>query len=59
MSGASFTGINTRAGDLLTLKMKAANGNSIAMGTDIHKTHYCLRYDSVLNINDQGVSILE
>ena len=59
MSGASFTGINTRAGDLLTLKMKAANGNSIFMGTDIHKLHYCLHYDSVLNINDQGVTILE
>ena len=59
MSGASFTGINTRAGDLLTLKMKAANGNSIFMGTDTHKLHYCLNFDAVLNINDGGVTILE
>ena len=59
MSGASFTGINTRAGDLLTLRMKAANGNSIPMSSDTHKMHYCLNYDAVLNINDTGVTILE
>ena len=56
MSGASFTGINTRAGDLLTLRMKAANGNSIAMSSDTYKLHYCLNYDAVMNINDGGVT---
>ena len=59
MSGASFTGFNTRAGDLLTLRMKAANGDSITMGPDTHKMHYCLNYDAALNINDQGVTIME
>ena len=59
MSGANFTGINTRAGDLLTLRMKAANGNSIPMSSDTHKMHYCLNYDAVLNINGTGVTILE
>ena len=59
MSGANFTGINTRAGDLLTLRMKAAHGDSIPMSSDTHKMHYCLNYDAVLNINDQGVKIME
>ena len=58
MSGASLTGINTRAGDLLTFRMKGANGE-IAMAVETHKLHYCMNYDAVLTINDGGVTILE
>ena len=62
MSGASFTGINTRAGDLLTLKtkkMKQANGSALEMIPGTHKLHYCLHYDAVLNINDGGVTVFK
>ena len=62
MNGASFTRYNTKAGDLLTLKMKGANG-AISLGTpDPQKTHklfYCLHYDAVLQVHDTGVSVLE
>jgi hypothetical protein len=59
MTGASFTGYNTRAGDLLTLKMKGANGSIALDVTDTHKMFYCLNYDAVLQVNDTGVSVLE
>ena len=58
MSGANFTGVNTRAGDLLTFRMKGANGE-IAMSADTRKLHYCMNYDVGLTINDGGVKILE
>jgi hypothetical protein len=57
--GASFTGMNTKAGDLLTLKMKGANGSIALDATDTHKLFYCLQYDAILNVNDTGVSVLE
>ena len=59
MSGANFTGINTRAGELLTLRMKGANDNNIIMSTDTHKLHYVLNYDAALQINDGGVTVME
>ena len=58
LNGASFTGMNTRAGDLMTLRMKGANGN-IAISSDPHKLHYCMAYDAVLQVNDTGVTVLE
>ena len=48
MSGASFTGINTRAGDVLTMKMKGANGEIEMDTAHTHKLHYCLHYVVVL-----------
>ena len=59
MTGASFTGMNTKAGDLLTLKLKGANGSIALDATDTHKLFYCLHYDAVLQVNDTGVSVLE
>ena len=41
MNGASFTRMNTRAGDLLTLKMKGANG-AISLGTPDPQTMHKL-----------------
>ena len=62
MNGASFTGMNTKAGDLLTLKMKGANG-AISLGTPdpqtTHKLYYCLHYDAILQVNDTGASVME
>ena len=59
LTGASFTGMNTKAGDLLTLRLKGANGTINVDATDTHKLFYCLHYDAVLQMNDTGVSILE
>ena len=59
MSGANFTGINTRASDLLTLRMKGANDKNIEMTPGTHKLHYCLNYDAALQVNDQGVTVME
>ena len=57
MTGASFTRYNTKAGDLLTLRMTGANGD--IMSAEPHKLLYCLHYDAVLQVNDTGVSMLE
>ena len=59
MTGASFTGYNTKAGDLLTLKMKGANGSIALDATDTHKLFYMLQYDAILQVNDTGVNVLE
>jgi len=53
--GAGFTGINTKAGDLLTIKTKC-------LKDDIYtptKMHVILHADCVLNISDSGVSVFE
>lgn len=67
--GAAFSGINTRAGDLLTIKLNnvkhvqpdgttwAPGGNmQISYADFIHTT---LEYDAILNISDNGVSVFE
>ena len=57
MLGASFTGYNSKAGDLLTLRMRKQGSEAALIGTC--KLHYALEYDAVLQINDTGVTILE
>jgi len=52
--GAGFTGINTKAGDLLTINTK-----SMALEGNATKMHVILHADSVLNISDSGVSVFE
>ena len=59
MTGASFTGYSTKASDLLTLKMKGANGGIDLDDTKTHKLFYCLQYDAILQVNDTGVNVLE
>jgi hypothetical protein len=59
MTGASFTGYNTKAGDLLTLKMKGANDKIDLDNTKTYKLFYCLQYDAVLSVGDSGVTVLE
>ena len=50
--------MSTKAGDLLTPKMKGAHGSIALDATDTHKLYYCLNYDAVLSIGDSGVSVL-
>ena len=54
--GASFSGYNSKSGDLLTLKQKPL-GNATLAGNC--KLHYCLHYGSIMNIKDAGVEVLE
>ena len=58
--GASFSGINTMSGDLLTIKMKPASGQTIAMGANAeYYLHYTLVYDSIISLGLTGVQVLE
>ena len=56
--GSSFSGYNSKSGDLLTLKLKPTGDATIPGGTTA-KLHYCLHFDSILNIKDAGIEILE
>ena len=51
--GASFTGYNTKSGDLMTL---ALENNGLANGDRIHSV---LHYDAILNIRDAGVEVMD
>jgi len=54
MLGASFTGFNSKSGDLMTIKL---DNTGLATGTD--RIHVVLHYDAVLQINDTGVVVFE
>ena len=56
--GASFSGYNSKSGDLLTLKQKPI-GTAALDNSKSYKMHYCLHYDSIMNIRDSGVEVLE
>ena len=56
--GASFSGYNSKAGDLTVLRLEPTEGN-IPAPTGTLKSHYVLHYDSVMHIMDSGVQILE
>ena len=54
MLGASFTGYNSKSGDLLTVKLKNTN---MTNGADMIFT--TLHYDALLEINDTGCTVME
>ena len=56
--GASFSGYNAKAGDLTVLRLKPAYANTITTAGNL-KLHYVLHYDSIMQIQDSGVSVLE
>ena len=56
--GSSFSGYNSKSGDLLTLKLKPTGDATLEAATTT-KLHYCLHFDSILNIRDVGVEVLE
>ena len=51
---AGFTGINTKAGDLMTINTK-----SMTTYRNPTKMHVILHADSILNISDGGVTVFE
>jgi len=55
--GASFSGYNSKAGDLTVLRLKPTEGNIATTGT--LKLHCVLHYNAVMQIMDSGVSTLE
>ena len=55
---AGFTGLNSKAGDLMTLKFKALSGGAVP--TDLPQLMYVhLHADCILNIRDTGVEVFE
>ena len=60
---AGFTGINTRAGDLMTVKLKYANsGNADANGVFprlADRLHIVLHSDQIMEIRDSGVAVFD
>ena len=58
ISGAGFTGLSTKSGDLLTLNFKNCDTNGVA---DSGPSRVCcaLNYDCVLDIADGGVTPLD
>jgi len=57
--GASFTGQNTKGGDLLTIRMKPANVNNMAITKETLSLHYTLVFDSMIEIGLAGVNVLD
>ena len=55
---AGFTGLNSKAGDLMTLKFKSLSGGAVP--TDLPSLMYIhLHADCILNIRDTGVEVFE
>ena len=55
--GASFTGYNSRSGDIMTIKLRNAwDGTNTASAPS--QVHTVLHYDSVLSISDVGATVL-
>ena len=56
--GAGFTGVSTKASDLLTLNFEDCDADRVA--DSIPDRVFCaLNYDRVLNISDGGVTLLD
>ena len=54
---AGFTGINTKAGDLMVIKVKQNSG--ITQGNLANKMYITLHSDQILNIRDSGVKVFD
>ena len=57
--GASYTGINTRSGDLLSVRVKAQD-KSVLIDTKMPDQMFVvLHSDCVLEISDSGISVFD
>lgn len=59
---AGFTGINTRAGDLMTVKLKYAGKGALSNGSHANladRLHIVLHSDQIMEIRDSGVSVFD
>ena len=58
ISGAGFTGMNTKAGDLLSINFRDCADRGVAASIP-HRVYCVLHYDAVINIRDSGVELLD
>ena len=58
VSGAGFTGMSTKAGDLMTLSFRGCEVAGIG-GSTPQRVFCALNYDCVLNIQDSGIQVLD
>ena len=57
--GEVFSGMNTKAGDLITVNFKDCQHSSVNSASSIPSRMYvALHYDAVLNIRDSGAGLL-
>ena len=54
ISGAGFTGMNTKAGDLLSINFRDCNVDGAPNSTP-QRVFCVLHYDAVLNVRSEGV----
>ena len=54
--GTAFTGINTKSGSLLTLKLKSSSTNNTYMADTIYVTMHA---DCILQISDSGIAVFD
>ena len=60
ISGAGFSGMSTKAGDLISVNFKNCHESAVNSATSIPSRMYAvLHYDAVLNIRDSGVELLD
>ena len=65
--GSAYSGLSTRAGDLLNIRLKNAHhvNNAVFDGREIlpystpEYIYVVLEHDAVLNISDMGVSLFD
>ena len=55
---AGFTGLNTRAGDLMTIKVKPVDASGMA-DTKPTKFFTALHSDNILEVRDTGVTVFD
>ena len=58
MLGASFTGYNSKAGDLMTIRLRDAWDGADPLSTP-SQIHTVLHYDAVINISDSGSQVMD
>ena len=59
---AGFTGLNTRAGDLMTVKFKYAGKGTVVNGIYPNladRLHIVLHSDQIMEIRDTGVQVFD
>ncbi len=57
---AGFTGINTRSGDLMTVKAKAIGGGAFNAASHMpSEMHVVLESDQIMEIRDVGISVFD
>ena len=60
IAGAGFIGMNTKAGDLVTINFRDCQHSVVNAAVSIPSRVYCvLHYYAVLSIRDSGVELLD